>query len=182
MNLGQNHTKTYIAASFDHDKDAVQKLYDWNDDKRLDFHFVDVHSLTQSYDTSMYCTIKKSLRDRMSVSKTFVLIVGAFTNTVTKGACFINSCGAYNKPLTMFPYCTKGYSINNLSYIKYECDLAIKEGAKIVVLYKSVNVDKSLCPESVRYLGTHIPMMCWKSNMFGRYRDWDYQAVKKAIG
>jgi len=51
MAIGYRHTKTYIAASFDHDRDAVEKLYEWNKDNKLSFHFVDVHSLTQSYDT-----------------------------------------------------------------------------------------------------------------------------------
>lgn len=89
MAIGYRHTKTYIAASFDHDRDAVEKLYEWNKDNKLSFHFVDVHSLTQSYDTSRYCSIKKSLSERMSVSKTFILIVGQHTNEVTKGASII---------------------------------------------------------------------------------------------
>ena len=33
MAIGYRHTKTYIAASFDHDRDAVEKLYEWNKDK-----------------------------------------------------------------------------------------------------------------------------------------------------
>ena len=80
MVIGYRHTKTYIAASFDHDRDAVEKLYEWNRDNRLSFHFIDVHSLTQSYDSSRYCSIKRSLSDRMSVSKNFILIVGQHTN------------------------------------------------------------------------------------------------------
>lgn len=32
MAIGYRHTKTYIAASFDHDRDAVEKLYEWNKD------------------------------------------------------------------------------------------------------------------------------------------------------
>lgn len=181
MAIGERHTKTYIAASFDHDKDAVEKLYEWNRDNHLSFHFVDVHSLTHSYDSSRYCSIKKSLSERMSVSKTFVLIVGQHTNEVTKGACFNNGCGGYVRPLLTLPRCLFHLSINNKSYIKYECDLAIREKAKIIVLYKSVNVDRSLCPESVRYVGTHVAMKCHKSNIFGNYIDWDYQSVKKAI-
>ena len=47
MAIGYRHTKTYIAASFDHDRDAVEKLYEWNKDNKLSFHFVDVHSLTK---------------------------------------------------------------------------------------------------------------------------------------
>ena len=116
MAIGYRHTKTYIAASFDHDRDAVEKLYEWNKDNELSFHFVDVHSLTQSYDTSRYCSIKKSLSERMSVSKTFILIVGQHTNEVTKGACYNNGCGGYVRLLLSNPYCKYGYSINNKSY------------------------------------------------------------------
>lgn len=179
MNLGIYHTKTYIAASFDHDKDAVDKLYEWNENDRFSLNFKNVHELTQCYDSSNYCTIKRSLRDRMKVSKTFVLIVGQHTNSVTKGACF--NCSSYQTYITLSPRCSRGYGINNLSYIQYECDLALKEGAKIVVLYNSTTVNRSLCPEAVRYIGTHVAMKCRKNTIFGNYIDWNYQAVKDAI-
>lgn len=178
MVIGERHTKTYIAASFDHDLDAVEKLYEWNNDTRLSFHFVDVHSLTQSYDYSRYCSIKSSLRTRMSVSKTFILIVGSHTNEVTNGACYNNGCGGYFSYFLSNPYCIFEHSINNKSYIKYECDLAVRENIKIVVLYKSINIDRSLCPEEIRYIGNHVAMKCRK---FGNYIDWDYQAVKRAV-
>lgn len=181
MNLGVRHTKTYIAASFDHDKDAVQKLYDWNEDKSLDLHFKDVHSLTQSYDSSLYCSIKQSLRDRMSVSKTFILIVGPNTDAVTKGACF--NCSFYNRPLFSPPYCSRGLRLNNLSYIKYECEIAVKEKAKIIVLYNSTAINKSYCPSKIleQPNAIHIPMYLWKEGVFGRYKADNYQAIKKAI-
>ena len=117
----------------------------------------------------------------MSVSKTFILIVGQHTNEVTKGACYNNGCGGYVRLLLSNPYCRYGYSINNKSYIQYECDLAIRENAKIVVLYKSVNVERNLCPGAVRYRGTHIAMKCRKNTIYGSYIDWDYQAVKNAV-
>ena len=66
MAIGYRHTKTYIAASFDHDRDAVEKLYEWNKDNKLSFHFVDVHSLTQSYDTSRCCSDAESVDDYQS--------------------------------------------------------------------------------------------------------------------
>ena len=117
----------------------------------------------------------------MSLSKTFILIVGQHTNEVTKGACYNNGCGGYIRLLLSNPYCRYGYSINNKSYIQYECDLAIREDAKIIVLYKSVNVERNLCPEVVRYRGIHIAMKCRKNTIYGSYIDWDYQAVKNAV-
>ena len=50
-------TKTYIAADFDHDKDAVDQLYDWKNNKSLSFDFQDAHDLTQARDTSLFCSI-----------------------------------------------------------------------------------------------------------------------------
>lgn len=179
MLLGTYHTKTYVAASFDHDNEAVDKLYEWNENDRFSLSFKNVHELAQCYDSSLYCTIKRSLRDRMSVCKTFVLIVGPHTNAVTKGACF--NCASYQTYFTLPPCCSRGHSINNFSYIRYECELALKEGTKIVVLYNSSTVNRSLCPESVRYTGTHVAMKCRKEAVFGSYIDWDYQAVKDAI-
>lgn len=179
MKLGERHTKTYIAASFDHDRDAVEKLYEWNADKSLDFHFVDVHSLTQSYDTSLYCSIKQSLRERMAVSKTFVLIAGPHTNRVTKGACF--NCCHYVRYMTLPPRCSRGLWLNSKSYIDYECELALKEGVKIVVLYNSCSVNENYCPECIRETAIHIPMYVMRDGVFGRYKANNYQAIKRAI-
>lgn len=61
--------------------------------------------------------------------------------------------------------------------IEFECDKAVKDGIKIVVLYKACSVDRSKCPEAVRYKGTHAPM--WKRENGQIY--WDYQSVKNAL-
>lgn len=87
---------------------------------------------------------------RMDASKTFVLIVGEHTNTLTKGSCFI----------------------------KYECDKAVEAGIKIVVLYNDTCIDRTKCPDSVKYYGMHIPMVYKERD--GNYY-WDYDAVKKAL-
>lgn len=168
MALGTNRTKTYIAADFDNDKDAVDQLKKWNDGNYWSLSFVDVHELTQSRDDSLYCSIKKSLKERMDVSKTFILIVGNSTDSVTKGSCSL--CGSYN---SYTQYCAKGYSVDYRSFIKYECDKAVDANIKIVVLYKASSVDKSKCPNAVRYKGKHVAM---KKN-----GDWDYETVKDAI-
>lgn len=180
MALGVYRTKTYIAADFDSDKDAVDQLHKWNDNNYWGLSFNDVHSLTQSRDSSQYCSIKSSLKSRMDVSKTFVIIIGANTNDITKGSC--SYCDSYRVCYTKPSYCAKGYSVSTLSYIKYECEQAVKANIKIVVLYKSTIVNKNLCPESIRSIGTHIAMKHWTINSLGqRVIDWDYQAVKNAI-
>ena len=55
-------TRTYIAADWDHDKDAVDQLHKWNNSNFWNLSFTDVHELTSSRDSSLNCTIKSSLK------------------------------------------------------------------------------------------------------------------------
>jgi len=179
-------TKTYLAGDWDGDRDAIEQIKKWNDSNYWSLHFVDVHEVTQSSDDSLYCSIKKSLSQRMDMCKTFVLVVGKNTTTVTKGACF--NCGNYVKEDSASYYgyyysspyaqraahCSSGGSISNKSYIQFECDKALRDGLRIVVLYNSIYKYPDRCPEVVRDIGIHVAMK--KSN-----GDWDYYAVKDAI-
>jgi len=45
-------TKTYIAAEWDGDQNAVKKLQDWNNNKYLSLSFTDAHDLMQARDSS----------------------------------------------------------------------------------------------------------------------------------
>lgn len=109
----------------------------------------------------------------MDASKTFVLIVGNSTNTVTQGSCMY--CGSYNSYTSN---CVKGYFVDYRSYIKFECDKAVEANIKIFVLYKSTAVNKAKCPLAVKDVGTHTAM--WKKGTDGKTY-WDYDAVKKAL-
>ena len=127
----------------------------------------------QARDSSLNCSIKSSLSKRLDVSKTFVLIVGNNTKTVRSGSC--QYCSSYNS----YTYrCARGHYVDYRSYIEYECEKAVNDGLKIVVLYNAATVNKSKCPDAVKNVGTHIAM-CYHEN--GQYY-WDYQAVKNAIG
>ena len=143
---------TYIAADFDHDREAVEHLHNLNE--RHIINFLDAHKLQQSYDSSLPCSIKKSLKYRLENSYRFVLIVGAHTNTVTKGGCQL--CESYN---SYRQYCARGYSVDYRSYIKYECENAVNNELEIVVLYYATSVYRELCPEAVRNKGTHRRML-----------------------
>ena len=66
--------KTYIAADWDHDKNAVEQIYKWKDSDHWSLDFHDAHEITQARDTSLPCSIKRSLKERMDSSKLFVLI------------------------------------------------------------------------------------------------------------
>ncbi len=165
-------TRTYIAADFDNDKDAVDQLYKWNNSNHWSLSFTNAHDLQTSSDDSLYCSIKSSLKYRMDGSKTFVLIVGEHTNTITKGGC--QYCGSYN---SYRHYCAKGHSVDYRSYIKYECDKAVEAGIKIIVLYNDTRINKSKCPEILRKLGIHASMVYDKD---GKYY-WDYNSIKNAF-
>ena len=167
--------RTYIAADFDHDKSAVDHLY-WLK-KNGYLHFLDAHELQHSNDTSLPCSIKKSLKYRMDNSRKFILIVGNQTNSVTKGGCQL--CGSYNSHTGA---CARGYWVDYRSYIKYECDIAVaamSAGMKIVVLYNSGIVNRDLCPESVRWIGIHRQM--WYRGADGN-NYWDDEGIVQAIG
>lgn len=165
-------TRTYIAADWDGDQSAVEVLYSWNNNKYLSLSFTNAHDLMQARDTSLNCSIKKSLKERMDASKTFVLIVGDNTASVRSGSCAY--CKSYN---SWGKYCARGYSVDYRSYIEYECDKAVEAGVKIVVLYNSWQVDRNKCPQVLRNRGNHVSMWHWQNDQW----QWDYQAIKNAI-
>ncbi len=166
-------TRTYLAAEWDGDKDAIDQLHKWNDNNFWSLSFTDAHDLTQARDGSLNCSIKSSLATRLDSSKTFVLIVGANTKTARNGGC--QYCASYN---SWTRNCARGMNVDYRSYIEYECEKAIRDGLKIVVLYNAASVDKTKCPEVIKNVGTH-KAMCYYED--GQYY-WDYKTVKDAIG
>ena len=162
---------TYIAADFDHDKAAVDRIMELN---ALGYiNIKSAHDLQQSRDSSLACSIKQSLKSRMDNSKQFILIVGDQTNTVTKGGCQL--CQSYNSYTS---HCARGGNVDTRSFIKYECDKAVEASIKIVVLYFSLDVDHDLCPEAVRWKGIHKRMI-FRGNDGQLY--WDNQGIADAI-
>ena len=178
-----NRTKTFISGDWTGDKDLIDKLKDWNHNDNLGLSFVDVHEVTHSSDTSLPCSIKKSLRQRIKISKAFVLIVGKDSKSLTNGAC--RYCGLYIAGgVYSSPFCLNQGQVDNRSYIQFECEMALKdynagELKKIVVIYNGLfNPDRSRCPEILRTIGTHIGAYC--RGYDGTIR-WNYQAIKNAI-
>lgn len=166
-------TRTYIASDWTGDKDLIDKLYEWNNSCRWVLHFIDAHELTQARDTSLFCNVKKSLAERLNVSKTFVLIVGDKTRSLTKGSC--QYCDSYD---SYHHNCHRGYSVDFRSYIDYECEKAKKDGLKIVVIYNSTVIDRSKCPEAVRLHGKHVRGIYYGTD--GK-QYWNYNEIKNAI-
>lgn len=169
-----NRTKTYVAGDWTGDKNAIDQLYKWNDSKYWSLHFSDAHKLKQANDDSLNCTIKKSLGDRMDESKTFILIVGDNTASLRAGRC--SYCRNYST--YPYPHCTTGGCLSEKSFIEYECDKAIRDGLKVIVLYNKTRVIKDLCPSQLKYVGTHVAM---KKIGYNGYAEWDYESVRKAV-
>lgn len=71
--------------------------------------------------------------------------------------------------------CARGYSTDYRSFIEFECEKAVRDNLKIVVIYNSSYVDRSKCPEKIRYMGTHIAAK--KPYTYS----WDYDSIKMAI-
>lgn len=165
-------TKTYIAGDWDGDKDAIGQLYKWKESKYLSLDFIDAHDLHQARDTSLNCSIKKSLQQRLDVSKRFVLVVGEKTKNLRSGGCQL--CSSYNSWTSA---CARGYRVDYRSYVEYECEKAKSDGLAIVVLYNSTRVDRDRCPDCIKWSGKHVAMRYYKNGQ----RHWDYQAVKEAL-
>ena len=165
-------TKTYIAGDWDGDQDLISKLHQWNNGDYWSLSFTDAHDLCSARDTSLNCSIKKSLHDRLDASKTFVLVVGSGTDSRRAGAC--RYCDSY-----FLGSCLRGssHSIDQRSYIEYECEYAVKHGLKIVVLYNYSMTHPEKCPEVIRYAGTHIPACDYVSGTW----KFNYQRIKNAL-
>ena len=165
-------TRTYIAGAWTEDQVLISQLYRWNASNYWGLSFSDAHELTQARDTSLPCSIKQSLRERLNGSKTFVLVVSPMTADLRKGSC--QYCRLY---LSVYHRCFSNMHVDMRSFIEYECEMAVRDNMRIVVLYNSLSVNKSWCPEAVRYEGQHIAA---KTNA-GNNVDWNYQSIKNAI-
>lgn len=165
-------TKTYLAAEWDGDNNAITQLKKWNDSKYWSLSFTDAHDLTQARDTSLNCNIKTSLGLRLDASKTFIIIIGDHTKSVTNGSCqFCSNYSSYTKS------CSKRYSVNYNSYIDYECNKAVKDKLNVIALYNAAVVNRNKCPDVIKRIGTHNAMQYIENGQ----RYWDYEEVKKAI-
>lgn len=178
-------TKTYIAGEWDGDKDAIEQLYTWNEGNKWSLHFRDAHKNKQCYDSSMPCTIKNSLRDRMNDSKVFILIVGNNTASTRKGSCAYYNCinKQYSYYIGQYICTILGKTYSTDSFVDYECQMAykayLKGEMKIVVLYNAASINKSKCPEILKDIGTHKEMKSY--NSFRQAYQYDYAKVKSAI-
>lgn len=165
-------TKTYIAGVWDEDAEVIQQLYKWKDSEWRTFDFVDAHDVTQARDSSLNCSIKRSLKTRLDMSKTFVLVVGNNTKSNRAGGC--QYCSNYHRNIYSQASCNHDYSVDYSSYIEYECEQAVKANMKIVVIYNSYLVNKDKCPDILQRIGKHI-----SAHTLQGY--WNYNEIRDAI-
>lgn len=76
--------KTYIAFDADSDIRYYRLMTAWKQSDRTDFNFQNAHDLFRIMAYSNEDTIKRRLRERMKVSKIFVLLVGEKTKYLYK--------------------------------------------------------------------------------------------------
>ena len=169
-------TKTYVAGDWSADEDLIRQLYEWKNNPFRDLHFSDAHEYTQARDTSLNCSIKTSLWERLRRSRQFILVVGSHTDSLRSGSCSL--CKSYNRDLN---YCgrDRSRSLDMRSFVEYECEYAANNISDVVVLYRYQTVMKSQCPEVLRDVGLHVPARIW-SPRSGEYK-WDYEAIRRAI-
>ena len=163
-------TKTYIAADWDNDENAVKALMDWNKQKNRGLSFGDAHEISKCIsDSTNNCNIKKNCSQNLDYSKHFVLIVGNNTKKLCAGYCMY--CKSYR-------HCINIYKTNK-SFVEFECDYAVRNNLPIIVLYYSLRADKNKCIDSVIYRAKcHTPMLMrkWDGTI-----EWDYQGIKAAF-
>lgn len=163
-------TRTYIAADWTSDKNAVEQLKCWNRGKYWDLSFGDAHELSQcKSDSTNNCNIKKNCSQNLDCSKFFVLIIGENTKNLRAGYCMY--CKNYYN-------CEYTYKTNK-SFVEYECDYAIRNDLPIIVLYNSTTVDKNKCIDSVINVAKAHAKMIMRGSDNKYY--WDYQSVKSAF-
>ena len=145
-------TRTYIAADWENDISVVEKLRELNNSDYFRLDFVDAHEWKQAKNDSLPCTIKKSLSQRFNGSKNFILIVSSTTDSRRSGSC--QYCSHY---CSTWEICRTGSHVDRRSYIEYECQKAVRDNMKIIVIYKSTRVEKHNCPECIKAYGKHVP-------------------------
>lgn len=151
-------TRTYIAGDWTGDENLISNLKFWNESSYWGLSYDDAHELTQARDTSLPCSIKRSPKERLDASKTFVLVVGKHTKDLTKGGC--RHCSSYS----IYGGCHRSGTVDHRSFIDYECEYAVKNRLKIVVLYNGCEVMLDRCPEAIRREGLHIPAVYRSAN------------------
>lgn len=71
--------KTYVAFDGDNDINYYNLMKAWKQNDSTSFNFHDAHEINYAFDSSTVETIKRKLRERMTNSKVFVLLVGKST-------------------------------------------------------------------------------------------------------
>lgn len=79
-----NRDKVYVAFDGDRDIRYYWMMKAWSVNEKIDFEFSDVHETMQARDTSLTESIKASLRERMKMSKLFILLIGEHTRLLTR--------------------------------------------------------------------------------------------------
>jgi hypothetical protein len=177
-----NRNRTYLSGDWESDADLLYQLVQWNEEGNWGLSFIHVQDEMEPLSNCLYCTIKRLLEEQMSVSKSFVLIVGKRTKRLRDGSC--GRCKEHVKSMITSKRfkCRHEKDYDIRGYVQYECDLARKRydlgKIKIIILYNFDSILLDYCPESLIEVGVHLPV--YTRNEFGTL-DWNYEAIKNAL-
>lgn len=76
--------KVYVCFDGDNDIKYYNLMKAWKQNDNTDFNFYDAHDLNNARDTSTEETIKKKLKERLSNTKIFVVLIGNKTTNIYK--------------------------------------------------------------------------------------------------
>lgn len=76
--------KTYVAFDGDNDMRYYQLMKAWKQSDNTAFNFYDAHDINSARDSSQEESIKRQLRERMTNSKVFILLIGENTKYLRK--------------------------------------------------------------------------------------------------
>ncbi|CZT38419.1 TIR domain-containing protein [Streptococcus agalactiae] len=76
--------KTYVAFDGDNDMRYYQLMKAWKQSDNTAFNFYDAHDINRARDSSQEESIKRQLRERMTNSKVFILLIGENTKYLRK--------------------------------------------------------------------------------------------------
>jgi DNA-directed RNA polymerase subunit RPC12/RpoP len=173
-------TRIFLAGDWEGDAEVLHQLIQWNKDENWGLSFIHDQDEMYSLSNCLYCTMKRLLEEQMSVSRTFVLVVGSKTKRLREGSC--GRCKEHVKAMitSKRTKCRHENNYDTRGYIQFESELARKlydEGKiSIVVLYNSNRIIENDCPESLIGVGRHIPVFI--NDEYGVV-GWNYEAILK---
>lgn len=198
--------RIYISADYaegNGDRDVVEELNKWGQDKLHKVDFVDmakvVSGTVANDDDCRICDLKTEFNKQINASSSVIFVVGDKTACRTAGSACERagkekcecSCTPYKanrngkKPCRITstsPVSNDGDvdNINRYSYLQHEYEQAHKKGKKIIVVYNSTRKESAWLPLYLKsYESQAMPF--WQKNLNGK-KVGNYEYIKQVLG